>query len=219
MLHEGRRGAEGQLHLAGQQVLQRRAGALVRHVHHLDAGLLLQHGARHVLQRAVARRGVVQLARVGLGVGHQLGQRLGGHVVAHHDDLRRRQDVGDGLEVGQLPLALLHQVRRDDVKARVLHQQRVAIGRRTLDDGRRNGAVAAALVVDHHLLARHCAQALRQHAAGQVGGAAGGGGHDQGDGLGRIALRQGAASHQCGGQGDEMLAGQLHGECLLLTMN
>src|SRR2546427_8065619 len=35
--HEGRRRAEGQVHLAAQQVLQRGAGALVGDVDHLDA--------------------------------------------------------------------------------------------------------------------------------------------------------------------------------------
>ena len=224
MRHEGRCGAEGQVHLAAQQVLQRRARALVGHVHHLHAGLLLQHGTRHMLQRAVARRGIVELAGVGLGVAHQLGQRLHRQLGAHDDDLRCRQHIGHRGKVALLPALGLGQVGRDDVVARVLHQQRVAVGIGTLDQIGGDGAVAAALVVHHHRLPDHRRQRLCGHAAGQIGGATRGCGHDHQHGFAGIAALghgrgTGKAGRGSGRREQKMKALTLNSHvCLLIGM-
>ena len=60
---------------AGRDVDQRRALALVGHVHQLDAGHGGEHLRRQVRGRAVALAGVGHLAGIGLGVGDQLLRR------------------------------------------------------------------------------------------------------------------------------------------------
>ena len=186
MGHEGGRCTKGQVHLAAQQVLQGRARALVRHVHHLNAGSLLQLNAGDVLQRSIARRGVVELHGVGLGIRHQLLHGVGRQITTHHHDLWGRQHIGHGHKVGQLPAGLA-QMGRDHMKARVLHQQVVAIGLSALDLCGCNVAVATALVFHHDGLAQHGAQCLRSHAGGQIGGATSGSGHHHVDGLAGVA--------------------------------
>ena len=221
MGHEGRGGAESQIHLAAEQVLQRRARALVGHVHHADARGLFQLHARHMLQRTIARRRVVEFRGVRLGVGHQLLHVVHGQLAAHHDDLRRGQHIGHWNEVGRLPGAL-GEVGRDHMKARVLHQQGVAVGFGALDLGGRDVAVAAALVLHHDRLTQHRAQGLRRHARGQIGGAAGGGGHHHVDGLvgvvGARGRRAGKAQGQTGCQSvlAELLASHCH--CVSLVL-
>ena len=53
------------------------AAAAIGHVNHVDAGHHLEQLARHVRWRAGAGRGHADLARIGLGVGDELGDRFG----------------------------------------------------------------------------------------------------------------------------------------------
>jgi hypothetical protein len=73
----GRHGVEAVLHLAADQVGEHRAGALVRHVDRLDAGLQHEHLQRQVLGRAGAGGAEAHLARVGLAQRDQVLHRLG----------------------------------------------------------------------------------------------------------------------------------------------
>ena len=69
---------EGDLHLAAEQVGQHLALASIRHVHQIDAAHHLEQLGRHMGAVPVVRRRHVDLARIGLAVGDQFGNRLGG---------------------------------------------------------------------------------------------------------------------------------------------
>lgn len=96
-------------------------------------------------------------------------------------------------------------MRGDDLEAGILQQQRIAVG---LGAGNRLGGDAAGsarLVLDDHALSQRGAQGLGDEASGDVGGAAGRGGHDQRHGtIGKIRLRVGSAR---GGQAQRDGAG------------
>ena len=68
---------EHDLHLSAEQIGQRGRRAAIGHVHHVDAGHHLEQLAGHVREPADAGRRHVDLARIGLGVGDELGNRLG----------------------------------------------------------------------------------------------------------------------------------------------
>ena len=77
----------------------------------------------------------------------------------------------------------------------------MAIGHRTRDGLGRNDAAAARLVVDHDGLSQELAHVLCEHPRERVRGAAGGRGHHELDGSGRIGLRlrldNGVSTGQC----------------------
>ena len=71
-----RDGVDRHLHVAGEQVLQRRAGAAIGDMHDVDPGHHLEQLARQMRARADAGAGEIELAGIGLGVGDQLGDGL-----------------------------------------------------------------------------------------------------------------------------------------------
>ena len=173
--------------------MQRRRAAAIRHVHHVDPGHHLEHLGGDVVGVAGAGRGVIDLARVGLGVGDELGNRLGRkrrrdeHARGARARGRDRHDVADEVEV-QLVVE-----RRIDGVAGVDQQQRVAIGRRRDDRLGAEIAAGAALVLDDEGLAEPLGQPLPDQAAGDVGGAARRERHHDAHRPGRIVERHGGA--------------------------
>ena len=92
-------------------------------------GFGVDHLADDVHRRSGPGGGVAEL--LGLGLGDQLGKRLGRIIGADHDQHRHRADEGDRRErfhrvVAQLAAA---QRRADDMGARACEQQRLAVGR------------------------------------------------------------------------------------------
>ena len=78
------------LHLPAEQIGQRRCLAAIRHVDHVDAGHHLEQLARQMARGPVAGRRHVDLARIGLGIGDELGNRLGRERwIDRHDDGNR----------------------------------------------------------------------------------------------------------------------------------
>jgi len=71
------------LHLAGDDGGQHRRGAAVRHVQDVDAGFELEQLHQQVRRNTKALRAPAELAGIGLGVGHHLGQRFRRHVGVH----------------------------------------------------------------------------------------------------------------------------------------
>ncbi len=175
----------------------------MRGLYALGADKLVGRQVRHI---AVAGRAVGQLARVGLGVGHELLHAVGRHGGVDHQRQRHHRRQRHGRQVAQH--VVLHALvqRRAERDGRGVVEQRMAVGRRLADQRAADVAVGAGLVVHHHRLAHLLRQLLRQQARHHVGGAAGREGHNHGDGLGRIGLRQRAGCGQCrqcaaGGQG------------------
>jgi hypothetical protein len=70
---------EAHLHMPGHDILQRRSGAAIRHMHDVDLALRLEQFAGEMRRRAVAAGREADLARIGLGVRDQLGERVRGH--------------------------------------------------------------------------------------------------------------------------------------------
>ena len=69
--------AEHDLHLSADQVGERGRAAAIGHVNHVDAGHHLEQLAGHMGRGPDAGRRHVDLARIGLGIGDELGNRLG----------------------------------------------------------------------------------------------------------------------------------------------
>ena len=103
--HRWRRGNE-HLYLAGEHVLDRLAGALVRHVDHLRTGLLLEQRGAYVRKRTVALRSVVHLAGMGFEVGDEFLQVVRRHRRMHGDHVGCCGNEGDRREVALSPRQL-----------------------------------------------------------------------------------------------------------------
>ncbi len=135
--------------------------------------------ARHVLRRADAGRAVGELAGIGLGVGDQVGDRLHRQVVVDQEDRGHRERRRDRRQVLQRIERQRLQAGQDGDGGIARPHQRVAVGGGLGDLVGADGARIAGDVLDDHRLAPGLGEFLREHAAGDVGGAAGGEAHDQ----------------------------------------
>ena len=72
-----RRRGDGEVHRAGQQVVEGRAGAPVGNMDHIGFCQVLQQLGGHMLQRAIAAGGVGLPGRIGLDVFQELSKRAG----------------------------------------------------------------------------------------------------------------------------------------------
>ena len=208
MLHHGRRRGHEDLHLAAQHVLDRRAGALVRHMDHVGACGLLEQGGADMRQRAVALRREIHLARVGLQVGDELLQVGGRNRRVHRDHVGGRCEQGHRRQVFLRPRHLGEHRRVADVIGRVRDQQRVAVLGRQRHVLVGDVAAGAGLVLDDHRLAERLGQRVADDARRGVDHAARRVRHDQRDGLAREGLRTGSGASQGQGREQGEAAGQ-----------
>ncbi|MCY1223816.1 hypothetical protein D9M72_359560 [compost metagenome] len=188
----------------------RERAALVRDVDHVEAGHALEQFAGKMRCTARAARCERQLAGMRLAVGDQLLDRLRRDRRRHHQHQRHHMRQCHRLEaLDGVVRQLAHHAGIDGMAAR--HQrQRVTVRGGLCHQVGADDAGGAAAVVDHHRLAPGFGQLLADQARGKVDGAAGGSGHDDGDGLGGIALGAGAG----GGEGNaERCRGECGGEC------
>ena len=163
---------EHHLHLSAEQVGKRGRRAAIRHVNHVDAGHHLEQLAGNMWTRCRCRRRHVDLARIGLGVGDELGNRLAGTDgfttmtlgIAH--DARDRRDVADEIEIELVVERRVDRVRRND------QEKRVAVRRRTHDRLGGDIAAGAGPVLDDEWLAEPLRQPLTHQARDDVGRAA-----------------------------------------------
>ncbi len=138
---------------------------------------------------AGARRRHVEFAGIGLGIGDELGNRLGRNRRVHHhdvgtsEDARDRRDVADKIEI---ELVVKRRVGRVDNTAQ---EERVSVGRRTYDRLGADIAAATRPVVDHKLLAEPLRQPLTHQARRDVARAARRDWHDQPHRPCRVDLR------------------------------
>ena len=176
LMYSNRLGRVGEedLHLSAEQIGQRGRHAAIGHVHHVDAGHHLEQFGGDVGDPADAARTVGELARIGLGIGDELGNRLGrNRRIYHHDkgaadEARDRRDVADEIEIEFVVERRIDRVRRTD------QEERVAVRRRAHD--RLGGDIAAGArpVLDDEWLAEPLRQPLTDQAREDVVRAAGG---------------------------------------------
>ena len=156
----------------------------------------LEQLAGEMMGGAGAGGAVVQLARVGLGVGDELGQRLGRDLIRIDDDhLRRPRDQGHRNKILLDVVIEVGIERRCNGVMRRAHEEGVSV-RSGLGRGRcANGAACAGAVFDQHAFAQLCVELGCERARKGIGAAAGRERHDEGDGLVRPCLGLGVAGH------------------------
>ena len=94
MRHKRTRDVDQDLNVAADQILQRRRSSLVRNVHHVDSGRLLEQFSGQMRGGADTRRAEGNLAGIRLGVDDQLLDVLHWQVVVRGHDQRRDADQG-----------------------------------------------------------------------------------------------------------------------------
>ena len=125
-----RRVGERHLDVAGDQVGQHLAHALVGHMHHVGAGELLQFLGAEMKRGADADRAVIDGAGLGLREVEQFLQVLRRQVVGDHDGVRGDAGIGDGREILQRVVGQGLEQARIDREGVADQQDGVAVGRR-----------------------------------------------------------------------------------------
>ena len=197
--HQHARRLEGHLHIAGHQIGDRGSAAFIGHVHDVDAGARLEQLTGEMGQHADAARGKIDLARIGLGIGDELGHRMRRHPWIDDKNARAGADECDRFEAFQRVIAGIGmQQRRDDQPARGREQKRIAVG------GGFGGVLGADRVAgpgpvfDDKGLAERGLQIIGGDASDHVDRSAGRRRYDYFDRTARIVLRAGGcgAEHQ-----------------------
>src|SRR6266571_2791022 len=182
VLDHGLRRREQQIDLAGEEVGDRLADALVGNVQQVDLGHGLEELGGEVRGGARARGGVGQLAGVRSRERDQLADVRGPDFQVGGDDVGRG---GDERHRGELRDVLFGERRGR------AHEERVAVGGRLRHGVRADMAARAGLVLDEHLLLPNFGELRRHEARERVGAAAGRKGHDDAHRLRGEGLRGG----------------------------
>ena len=189
---------EQQVDVAGDEIVHGLRGAAIGHVRELRAGDAREQFAGEMRRGADALRAEIDLARIGLGIGDQLGHGVRRKFRPHHQRVRDRGHDRQRLERGRIEVELLVNDHVGRQRRRLRRQQRVAVG---LGLGHRLGAEIAAgagPVLHHERLAPHLRQPVGDHAGDDVDAAAGRSGDDDLDravGIARLGLGEGWRGH------------------------
>ena len=161
-----------------------------------------------------AGRPETDLARIGLGVGYELGDRLGRNRRIDHHHEREADDARDGGDVAKKnEIELVVEGRVDRVR-RSYHEERVAVRRRPHDRLGANIVAATRAVFYDELLAEPLRKPRSDEPRDNVGRAAGAGGGDDAHRPRRIGLRPCDARHgrqrgSARGQMQKLLGGEV----------
>ena len=186
---------------------------------HVDAGHHLEQFARQMARRSVAARRHVDLARVGLGIGDELGNCLRRERWVYRHDEGDRDDACDGCDVAEEVETKFLVKRRIDRGRRADQEECVSVRRRIHDHLRTNIAAGSRPVLDDKLLAETLRQPLADQTSDDVGRSAGGKWDDDAHRPRRIGFRPrdagcGRQGGGAGGQMQESAAGKFHGQSL-----
>ena len=199
--HHLRRWRDVDVDAAAQQIGPRPLAAAIGHADDVDVGGLpeglaedVRHGAKPVAER--------ELAGIGLGVGHQLADRLGRNRRRHRQHMRPGhggRDRNQALCRIEVEIGKQHRVVGE---VRADEQQRVAVRLRRRHRFGPDGGAAARAVLDDDVLAEPALQMLHDHARQRIDRPSRHERHDHLDGLCRIGLRlccnQAPSQHQRG---------------------
>ena len=176
--------------MLAEQVLHHGRAAAIRHLHRRHLCRLGEERGGEMPARA--RTGMRHAEGVGSQVRDQLAERGGRERLAPDEHQRvmvdeaHRRDVAFGVVRQLAPVE--PRIRRD---LQVVHEQRVAVGRRAREPVRGDDRVAAAHVLDHEGLAELLVELRRELARDLVGRPSRREGNDDGHRLGRILLGEG----------------------------
>ena len=121
---------EDDRHVAGDEILHRRAGPAIGDMLDVGLGQDLEQFTREMMGGAGAGGAVVQFTRIGFGIGDELGERLGGDLVwidDHH--LRRPRDQRHSNKVFLEIVVEVGIERGGDGVMRRAHEEGVAVRR------------------------------------------------------------------------------------------
>jgi|GEM_PF-6602457 len=187
--HHPRKAAEGDRHLTGHHIGGSRRCAAIGDMHQVQPGPLIEHHAQQVVERAVARRGIVDAAGAGLGVLDQFLERVGRKLRMRHQQIRGRSHRHDRLEIlDRIKARIAVERRIDGLRTLGGQHQGMAILGRTRGRSRADIAACAGAVLHHHRLADGGGKALRKGAGHRVIGTPCSLRHDEGDRLGGPGL-------------------------------
>jgi hypothetical protein len=173
--------------MAAQHRLHTIGAAFKGHMGDVDLGFAGEFGKGQVWRGAIARRPIGELARVGFGKSHQVGNRLDGRVGPYHHTkgvAGQAGDVGEIFERVELHLHHVGQTRDADGDLR----KRIAVGLGTHQLVGAEHAAGAGFVFDDHLNAQRLGGALGQSAHHSIRRSACRPRANQFDGLGRKGL-------------------------------
>ena len=154
---------------------------------------------------AEALRTPADLTRIGLGVGHELGQRLYRHVLVNDHDLGGVDELADRHKrLDRIVADVAVHGRAGGQRAARRDQEGIAVGIRGRDELCADAAARAAAAVLHHdVLAEDCPEPVRDDACHAVGRPAGRERHDHPDrpiGIGLGVRRLDAVQRPSGAQ-------------------
>ena len=161
------------IHRARDQGIGRRSQAGKRHVHHVDISRDVDQRDTQMRRAADAGAAEIELARIGLRMGHQFRHRLQRHLGVDRYRERQLQDAGNESEIIRNLIRERGLHGRQDRQA-VGHgpKQRVAVGGRFRDQIGAHLACGAGLVLNIELLIEPLAQLLGDDAPHEIGAAA-----------------------------------------------
>ena len=174
-------------------------------MHHLGADGAAEQHAAHMLDRTIAGRCVIQLARIGPRMGDEFLEIIRRHRGRHNDRMRRhgrhahQREVLDGI-----PSQVLHHGRIAGVIAIILQQDRMPIRRGARHGIDRQIAIGPRTVFHHHRLAEPLAHRFLKQARGEIRPPARRIGHHHGD----RAVREGRLRLQAGWCGEQAAGGK-----------
>jgi hypothetical protein len=176
--------------LASDHVRDRRSGAAIGNVCHIDARGSIEQCAGKVRRRTHSCRAVLQLGPVRLGIGDELRQGFGRKVFARNQHEWLFGDEPDRSEIGSRIVGqLLVEGRIVGMRPDSAEQHRITVRHGVRDAVDADDTRGGADVLDDHLLAQYFAQSRRNDPRDHVEGAARGKWNHQGDRPRRIRLR------------------------------
>ncbi len=182
-------GRKHQIDAARDHVRHRWRDTAIRHMDHLDAGLLCQNHAQQMAAGSDPLRRIRQAVRFRLPQRHQLLRRFGGAAAIDDQGVVERDQRRDRCEIlDRIELQIGIKRRIDSVRSRVPHHQGVAVFRRVLDRECGDIACSARTVVDHDRLLDPLRNAPRYQAHHHVRASARHERHQQRDRARRIVV-------------------------------
>src|SRR5262245_12410215 len=206
---------EHDLHLSTEQIIERRPATTIGYMGHVDAVHRLERLTRQMGGSADPGGRQANLARVGLGIGDELGNSFGRNRWMYRYDVGLPVNAGDRRDVADEIETKLVIERGVDGIPTADHEQRVAVCGRAHDGLGADIAAAARSVLDNELLTEPLRQPLTHQTRDDVGRTGRSERHDDAHRPRRIGLRdsdvrEGRQRGSARGQIQKLTTGKFH---------